>query len=1011
MEEPITLLNDLERLNSEMDVLFSDMVGKDESFASRIKSLELLLEEERARARDREVFLNSAKSGLKDKEEEISKIWALSEELKGEASALKAVIQAKEAEIAAAEKRFLAAAAETKPLAFAVKELQGRLDDAARVLQEEKAGAQALEKQKREILETLNAARAECSAKAAETQKLGSVILELEVRLDNVTRGMEEERAGRRSLEEQKKEILAALDAARLEAAGKAAQAQRLEAALVDLQLRFDSVSKLLEEEKNRTRDNLVLISSAKSSIKDKEEEAGRIWAMLEEAKARGAELQNMLKEKEGELERAARTQQALELELQKTAASSAQSEQGFGHKIELLKRELKERAAEAGKASLRFAELEKNGAEVFAELAAAREELGSLKARKDAPEPRLGRLLEQKDGVIANLNGKISALENSALAAEAEHAAALKAAEEARQDLANLLKHKEEESLRAQGRVRSLEKEAAYAEEKWRMADAQLNNAAANVSERENELEMLRGRLASVESEKEHHKSAALEAQNAITKLMETAGQKEGEKVRQLYAALKAETERSAPLLARCEEASARLAALEAEKNRLAAENGALKERGRASSGASRQELAELGRKLKDKEAELDSVRAELGSLKSEYEGLVEDRKALQEKYSAELRSENAMLEEARRNISERDNLISGLTRSGGDMLREAEKLRAEKESLAASLANLKAGEDKDLRKALRESEKLLKAKEQQLSRITSDLEKVKNDKASLIEHERRLKEDLQSRPYRALLKEAEDRLLQKEKLLGELHARMERVARDSDALKRGGSQPDSDLADLLSGISHQVSNSVGIIRSNAEFCLEAPGAADLKESLSAIVRNIVTLQKKIEDMLGFSRPLTLQYVETGLRAAAEEALAAAGKAMDLSGIKVSFSEDAGLKTLKADRVRLASALEQVFMNAAEAMPGGGELRVALRNDREGGQVIEVADTGGGIEPKNLPAVFHPFFTTRPGKMGLGLALAKNIIKAHGGSMKISSSPGKGAVVSITLPAAPLKG
>ncbi|MEI7530163.1 MAG: ATP-binding protein, partial [Elusimicrobiota bacterium] len=634
--------------------------------------------------------------------------------------------------------------------------------------------------------------------------------------------------------------------------------------------------------------------------------------------------------------------------------------------------------------------------------------QLLSSKARKDDSGPKIGKLLEQKDEIIANLNGKMNALESSEQAAEAEYAAGLKAAEEARQDLANLLKHKEDESLRVEGRVRSLEKEAAFAEEKWRLADAQLNNAAAHVGELENELEILRGRLASVESEKEHHKHAALEAQKAITKLSEAAGQKEGEEEGHLYAALQAETERSARLSARCDEATARLDALAAEKNRLAAENSVLKKRGQASAGASQQELEDLGRKLKNKESELESVRDELGSLKNEYDGLLEDRKALQEKYAAELRTENAMREEARRNISERDKLISELTKSGGDTLRETERLKAEKESLAAAMSSLKAGEDKELRAALKESEKLLKAKEQDLSKITFDLEKVKNDKASLIEHERRLNEDLHSRPYRALLKEAEDRLLQKEKMLGEMHARLDNVMRDSAALKRGGSQPDGDLAELLAGVSHQVSNSVGIIRSNAEFCLEAPATADLKESLGAIVRNIVTLQEKIENMLGFSRPVTLQYVDTALRKAAEEALAAAGKVRDLSRIRVSFSEDPGLKTLKADRVRLASALEQVFLNAADAMPGGGELRIALKQDREGGQAIEISDTGGGIEPKNLSTVFHPFFTTRPGKMGLGLALAKNIIKAHGGSIKISSSPGKGTVVSITLPAKP---
>jgi len=1045
MEEQITLLNDLERLNSEMDLLFSNIQGKDESSASRIKSLEQqlaesrllmekislaaegrerdlnselsvyrsdniarsaeierlksagadlqarvetlsgLLEEERDAAKGKDVFLSSARSALKDKEGEVSKVWAMFEEVKNDASGLKAVLQAKDAEIAASEKRLLAAASENKNLTAGLKELQERLNAASRALKDEKDAL--------------------------------------------------------RSLEAQKTELMAALDGTRAEVTARAAAAHKFETSLVEVQIRLDSALKLLEEERLKNRENLVFINSAKSSLKDKDAEAAKIWNMLEEAKARSADLQNLLKNKEAELERSARSRQDLELELQKAAAAAVQTEQGFSHKIDLLRRELKEKRKDSENSSRRFAELEKNGEEAFTELLAAREELKSLKARaleiesalvlernksrkfeqdiqllsskahKAGSEPKIGRLLEQKDEIIANLTGKISELENSERDAKADHAAGLKAAEEARQDLANVLRHKEEEAGSIQGRVRSLEKEAAYAEEKWRLAEAQLNNAAAHISERENELEILRGRLASVESEKEYHKRAALEAQKTVTDLSGAADKNDSEKTAKLYGALKTETDKYNRLLARSEEMSARLGELESEKNRLAAENERLAARGQVFAGANQQELEELGRKLKSRESELESARSALEALKKEYDGLFENRKALQEKYAAELRAENAMLEEARRNIGERDELISGLTRSGGETLRETEKLKAEKESLAAALSNLKDGEDKELRRALKDSEKLLKAKEQKLSKITFDLEKVKNDKASLIEHERRLKDDLRSRPYRALLKEAEDRLLQKETLLLEMQEKMESVARDSAALERGGSMPDNDLADLLSGISHQVSNSVGIIRSNAEFCLEAPEAADIKESLGAIVRNIITLQKKIEDMLEFSRPVALQYVETRLRAAAEEALAGFAKSRDLSGVRVSFLEDPGLKAVKADRVRLVSALEQIFMNAVDAMPGGGELTVSLKNGPDAGQIIEITDTGDGIEPKNLAAVFHPFFTTRPGKMGLGLALAKNIIKAHGGSIKISSPPGRGAVVSIALPAQSAKG
>jgi two-component system sensor histidine kinase FlrB len=65
------------------------------------------------------------------------------------------------------------------------------------------------------------------------------------------------------------------------------------------------------------------------------------------------------------------------------------------------------------------------------------------------------------------------------------------------------------------------------------------------------------------------------------------------------------------------------------------------------------------------------------------------------------------------------------------------------------------------------------------------------------------------------------------------------------------------------------------------------------------------------------------------------------------------------------------------------------------------------VTDTGEGIEKKNIGTVFHPFFTTRPGKMGLGLTLARNVAKAHGGTLELRSEPGRGTKAVLELPEA----
>ncbi|MDO8806718.1 MAG: ATP-binding protein, partial [Elusimicrobiota bacterium] len=211
-------------------------------------------------------------------------------------------------------------------------------------------------------------------------------------------------------------------------------------------------------------------------------------------------------------------------------------------------------------------------------------------------------------------------------------------------------------------------------------------------------------------------------------------------------------------------------------------------------------------------------------------------------------------------------------------------------------------------------------------------------------------------------------------------------------------------DFEELVAGVAHQVANSISIIRSHAEFCAAFPEAEGAKESLDVIVRNIVNLQKKIDTIMNFSRPVIPQRSPECLAAVVSEVMEGLRVAGRLQNIKVSLKGGENLIPIGLDRVRFASALEQQLLNAVEAMPGGGELAVSLSGGG-GRQRLEVADTGAGVEKKNLAAVFHPFFTTRPGKMGLGLTLARNVARAHGGTLELLSEPGKGARAVLELP------
>ena len=106
-------------------------------------------------------------------------------------------------------------------------------------------------------------------------------------------------------------------------------------------------------------------------------------------------------------------------------------------------------------------------------------------------------------------------------------------------------------------------------------------------------------------------------------------------------------------------------------------------------------------------------------------------------------------------------------------------------------------------------------------------------------------------------------------------------------------------------------------------------------------------------------------------------------------------------------DAERLQQLFLNLFLNAADAMPEGGELSVRLRTTGAGEAEIRVADTGVGIPEADLPRIFDPFFTSkRAGKgIGLGLAVAKGIVSDHGGEIAVTSTEGKGTRFRVLLP------
>jgi len=109
------------------------------------------------------------------------------------------------------------------------------------------------------------------------------------------------------------------------------------------------------------------------------------------------------------------------------------------------------------------------------------------------------------------------------------------------------------------------------------------------------------------------------------------------------------------------------------------------------------------------------------------------------------------------------------------------------------------------------------------------------------------------------------------------------------------------------------------------------------------------------------------------------------------------------------ADPMQLQQVFLNLLINALDAMPDGGTLRIRSGFNAEDAAIrIEIADTGTGVDPQHAQKIFQPFFTTKHGGTGLGLAVSRQLIEQHGGTLSVADNPGGGAVFVIRLPLQP---
>ena len=212
-----------------------------------------------------------------------------------------------------------------------------------------------------------------------------------------------------------------------------------------------------------------------------------------------------------------------------------------------------------------------------------------------------------------------------------------------------------------------------------------------------------------------------------------------------------------------------------------------------------------------------------------------------------------------------------------------------------------------------------------------------------------------------------------------------------------------DEERETLLAGIAHEVRNPLGAIDLFAGLLSEELAGRPEAGHVARIRAELANLSKVVEEFLDYARARPPVREDVDLRLLLAEVVDLAQPLA--SERNVSLSVD-GLGRARADREQLRRAAVNLVRNAVEAAPVASEIEVVARTS-EGEAVIEVRDRGAGLGADARASLFRPFFTTKERGTGLGLALAKKVADAHGGTLALEDREGGGTVARLAVPAA----
>lgn len=217
--------------------------------------------------------------------------------------------------------------------------------------------------------------------------------------------------------------------------------------------------------------------------------------------------------------------------------------------------------------------------------------------------------------------------------------------------------------------------------------------------------------------------------------------------------------------------------------------------------------------------------------------------------------------------------------------------------------------------------------------------------------------------------------------------------------------------VGELAASVAHEINNPLYAAR-NSLYLVEQdlPEDAPQQQFMQIAQNELGRIARIITRMRDFYRPSRAELTATDINSLLRDTVEFVKTYLRHSNITVLCELQANLPMITAHADQLRQVFLNLVLNACDAMPGGGDLRISTRllparNKKLAALIIQVNDTGTGIPDEHLEHIFEPFYTTKPQGTGLGLAISAHIVTQHAGQVTVDSNPGAGSTFTITLP------